>query len=201
MRDNRHWASLVRWRRGYGIFLFDLDQPTLISKRILDTGSRTDWGVGNETAPTLAGTLPDGRLLAIHWSAPANGKVLTAEFLPETEVEYPRKRRIPVPAAATAEPLVPPVLSPAGDRLAWFVAAPRTPLGWPATRRFWSLWKIGSSVQIALWTTRPDGGDPQEVGAYTQEDSEDRPSLLQWTPDGRNLSFRHHGALYSVPAN
>ena len=63
---------------------FDLDQPNTISRRILDTQARTDWGVGVETAPSLAGTLPDGRLLAVHWSAPVDGSVLTAQFLPDT---------------------------------------------------------------------------------------------------------------------
>ena len=204
MPDSRRWVALLNGDAGYQLALFDLRDPAGINRYEFDIQARADWnGVGHTgipIAPTLAGTLPDGRILAINWSAPEKGQVLTARFLPNDEVEHPRKQRIPVPAGTAAVPLLPPVLSPSGDRVAWFVSVPRTPLGWPVTAKFWALSKTTPSVQIGLWTTGADGSDPQEVGVYTRQDPDDRPSLLQWTPDGRSLSFRYHGALYVVPA-
>jgi hypothetical protein len=200
MRDSRHWVGLSRERGEYLVDLFDLDRPNDRSEHILDVQERKEWESPGGIAPTLAGVMPDGRVFAIQWSQPADGQVLTARFLPDGEVEYPRTRRIPIPAGRKAVPLLPPVLSPDGERIAWFISVPRTPLGWPATQRFWAPFKTAPSVQIGLWTTRLDGSDPNEIGVFTRRDPDDRPSLLQWTPDGRNLSFRYQGALFFVPA-
>ncbi len=198
MRDSRHWAGIVSSQTGYAVAVFDVNDnsrsapPSFLLR--MDGHTRAM----PRAAPTLAGTLPDGRLLAIDWRDTHNGQVHAARFFPDAEAEHPQNLRIPVPSE-DAISLVEPVLSPAGDRLAWFVLAHLSPPGWPATRRFWSLLKVRPSTQVGLWTTTPDGGDPRAVGVYTPKGEFDYPSLLQWTPDGRSLSFRHQGALYRVP--
>ena len=193
MRDSRHWAGVIKRSAGYAVMLFDVDGPSGTEPLSFDLNME------RSSDPTLAGTLPEGRLLAIGWGFTENGQVYAARFFPNSEAEHPQHLRIPVPSG-NANSVTPPVLSPAGDRLAWFVRSRRIPLGWPATHRFWTLLKTAPSWQIGLWTTRPDGSDPVEIGHYTPKDNNDCPSLLQWTPDGRSLSFRYQGALYCVPA-
>ncbi len=194
MRDSRHWAGLLRTHKGYAVRLFDVDGPS-------DTQSLSfDLKLDLSAAPALAGTLPDGRLLAIAWDCTGDGCVHAARFFPDAEAEHPQNLRIPVPCGNYAQPIVPPILSPDGSRLAWFVFALKVPPGWPVTRRFWTFLKKAPSGRIGLWTTRPDGADAREVGSYTPRDQFDRPTLLQWTPDGKSLSFRHQGALNKVPS-
>jgi hypothetical protein len=204
LRDSRGWAGVVPERAGYKIAVFDAARSESMAAYPFDVDGKSDWPFNQSSlhpvTPVLAGTLDDGRLLAINWSAPVKGQVLAARFLPGAEAAHPRKQVIPVPAGTAAEPILPPVLSPTDNRLAWFVAVRRVPLGWPATQRFWSLWKTRPSEQIGLWTTRSDGSDAREIGVYTQTDADDHPSQLQWTPDGRSLSFRYDGALYTIPA-
>lgn len=199
-RDTRQLVTIVTGDSGYRMDLFDLDHvnPTT-SVRVSGLNISGD-PFPFFTAPAFAGTLPDGSLLATLWTRPVNGRLLVGRFSPDVNADQWRTERIPVPAGRAADLLVAPMLSPGGDRLAWFVSARRTPLGWPSTRAFWSMLKMAPSTQIALYTTKPDGSDPVEIGAYTPKDETDRPSLLQWTSNGRSLSFRHLGALYTVPA-
>ncbi len=201
LRDGRRCAVLgLRGSEGLSLAVCDLNRPEWSTIHAFDEGAGPEWNSTSGGFPALAGTLADGSVLAIRWSEPFQGEVSSARFNPDTEVERPHKAPIRVPAGSGALPLLPPVLSPAGDRIAWFVGIVRTPVGWPATRAFWTLCRQAPATQVALWTTRPDGGDPREIGVYTSTDEFDRPSLLQWTSDGRSLSFRHQGTLYKVQA-
>jgi hypothetical protein len=128
------------------------------------------------------------------------GEVAALSFNAGSDDTRSQNIRVPVPGGRQSTLLCPPVLSPGGDRLAWLVSVAHVPLGWPATRRFWSACHVAPIVEAGLWTTRPDGSDPLEVGECPTRSQDDQPTMLQWTPDGRDLTFRHEGALYSIPA-
>jgi hypothetical protein len=197
--DGRTFAELAYGSNGQELRVFSIDRPSRFARyafRALHSNT-TLGGMG----AGLAGVLANGKLLVVDWSPAPGGQVDAYCFQPNAEAEHPRTTSIAVPAGGDAGSILPPVLSPAGNRLAWCMAAQIMPPGWPATGRLWSFCHVAPSLRVGFWTTRPDGSDPQEIGSYTPKTDDDRPSLLQWTPDGRCLSFRHDGALYTVPAN
>jgi hypothetical protein len=86
-------------------------------------------------------------------------------------------------------------LSPHSDRIAW-LAARETAKGSVVT--LWvskldgSAWKEIGYVDAA----RPDTG----FGEHLENFLATAPGGLHWLPDGKTLSFRYKGTLYTVPA-
>jgi Tol biopolymer transport system component len=88
-----------------------------------------------------------------------------------------------------------PILSPQGDRVAWFHSTTVSP-------RWWTTWKrllsgVASKPQeiTTLFVMRLKGSEVREIG--TINGSWNR-NDLQWRPDGKALSFVHDGNLYTV---
>jgi hypothetical protein len=101
---------------------------------------------------------------------------------------------LPVPLPTNEEL----ALSPRADRLAWRSVSVHVPPWQQWLHRLFSHYKVKSQYVTTLYTARLDGSGLKEVGhihraVYLEG--------LQWSPDGKQLSFYYGNALYTVPAD
>jgi hypothetical protein len=92
-------------------------------------------------------------------------------------------------------------LSPQGDRIAW---VEEYDLPAPAWRRWLGKWlrRFAASPQRrnVLCVARLDGTGRREIGDTLKQPGRDKfVTGVQWTPDGRRVSFLCDGALWTVP--
>lgn len=196
LRDSTRW---IKFGGHWGIDAF-ASSPTLEIHYGADPGHYTSIPISIPISMALIGTTPEDRVVAVDWRNPVHGNIASANFFPDPKSVIPTRYTIPIPPDGRAVPVTSPLIAPKGDRIAWFVSIPSEPPGWPLTQKLWSIWKVKPQTVIALWTTRLDGGEPTEVGHYVLKNTTDMPSMLQWTPDSKRLSFRYQGSLYCVPA-
>lgn len=97
--------------------------------------------------------------------------------------------------------------SPRGDRIAWLFTYDQTqfhpsPL-MTFLHRFLPFVHNDAPDDISLWVSALDGSGMHEIGRAPAKHSPTgqlEPDLLEWLPDGKRLSFRYNGSLWTVPA-
>ena len=105
---------------------------------------------------------------------------------------------ITLPMKSTLEDMC---LSPDGTRLCLGVKGKHTISGGELVRSLLSKLGCHDHTTWELWTCNLDGSDMREVGYIDYTPTTDIPYSIQWTPDGKRLSFLLAKMLYTVPAD
>lgn len=155
--------------------------------------------LGRKVDSFFVGVLPDKRLMFMPYDG---GRVMldvdyTAVRIDSRNVELRNgKLRLPCHAAIeTAE------FSPDGRRVAWTLFCDRRPRG-PSWYRRLMRWMGRPDVNTwELWTSDFEGKHWNQVGIIGDSGNSDLPYALQWTSDGRRLSFLIRKTLYVVDAD
>jgi hypothetical protein len=110
-------------------------------------------------------------------------------------------------------------ISPRGDYIAWALICHRDSALNRKLRRYLSWPAFQPRDYLAIYLSRPDGSDLHELGAAPCQGLRQRidfiggmvgrftswslPDIqnLDWTPDGKNISFTYHDHLYLLPVN
>jgi hypothetical protein len=139
-------------------------------------------------------------LISLRQGYQFNNDVLFADIPPEREKGAPKQWAIHVPSNAFAKEVA---LSPLGDRLIWnlvFVASKESPnQPRPEAQLKW--------MRSEIWLSKLDGSGMQRLGdlVFNLLDSEDSYESaaknlvrLQWSPDGKHISYIYDRKLYIV---
>ncbi len=200
MPDSRHWVQIGPSRQWQArLRLFSLDDPD----RVQDFDLASQQTISG--AAQLLGVTRSDDLLVLPvpggWTA---GLDLQAYTLPTQanagRILTPKNLHIALPPKNSVLP-VRIALSPAGDRLTFFVISFVDTPHQALLRKFWGMLGRHPHYVIALWTCRPDGKERQEIGEMPYKVDEETPTDLRWLPGGKRLSFLYKGTLYTVPAN
>lgn len=160
---------------------------------------------GLQESTTVIGFLDDTHLLTMP-SRPfyeLAGKLVLKQYAIGRTVTPPRTIICPVPIDASGVREV--LLSPAGDRIAWFMdfeqQASYPPWMWFVRYSFFRIERC--ATHTGLWTSRVDGTDIQELGRLivgTDSYGGKDPEKLRWLPDGKALSFVYDNTLWTIDA-
>ncbi|HZT42437.1 MAG TPA: hypothetical protein VFA07_09605 [Chthonomonadaceae bacterium] len=127
------------------------------------------------------------------------------EILPlniDKEVSFPHAYALTFPNQVT---FINAIASPQGDRIAWETLEHRVPAWSALLHRILPAYKPQELNIFALKVSRLDGSQTQIVGTMEMppgdQDSNDVPQELRWTPDGKRLSFLYHRAIWTVPTD
>ena len=133
LRDNRRWVGLANSMSGLLLTLCDVEHGGTAKHLTIDSKTNSRWESGIGCNPALAGTLADGKVLAIDWLRTEDGSVVSLLLDVDVDDVPALLDRISIPGGRQSELVLPPILSPQGDRLAWFTSTTRLPPGWPET--------------------------------------------------------------------
>lgn len=91
--------------------------------------------------------------------------------------------------------------SPTHDRVAWIASDKNYSFDFPA---FWGMshrtfFSLIPRQQYALWVSNTDGNNARRIVSGISDDAE--PVCLNWTPDGKRLSFYSHNTLWIAPVD
>lgn len=101
-------------------------------------------------------------------------------------------------------------LSRKGNRIAVLIHANQEPSPFTQFLRRWLPFLPRPSMPVPkdiqeLWMCEKEGKRRRKIGFYRRKTGFDPASVpiryVQWTPDGKRLSFVHNGILYTVPAD
>ncbi len=175
-------------------FIYSLDSPQSSRRVSLP-------GLPPNTYPV--GTLPNGHLLlytSLGWRGPRGTLSLFDCTLnaPNATIQT-----IPVPMP-NINAFFPPVLSPQGDKLAWFVIKTHPPSGswlWQRLQTWFGIGAHGQNGEMGIWVSDLQGKHWSEVGHLDPQQQNTWPNEwpMAWLPDGKRLSFLYQGALWTVP--
>jgi len=143
-------------------------------------------------------------LFAERWGQGIRGERQFWEYPLTGSATLPRRFRPKLPHESHVLGIA---LSPRNDLVAWSLRRRRSP--GPITLRLrhrfpWLASLLPASPERnerGLWVSRLDGGTARLIGSEPEPVLDFwEPSSLRWTPDGKRLSFRRRGLLYTVPA-
>jgi hypothetical protein len=127
-----------------------------------------------------------------------NAKQMTFSEMNINQTQIPvRSWSLPVPQDATQGHIVP---SPQHDRLLWEFDTENVPRLDLAIHKVFPQYKVHWHTIERWQTSRMDGKDRKSIARFEMPQGYrgSAPSL-QWTPDGKHLSFIYHNALYIAP--
>jgi hypothetical protein len=186
MQDNSHWFYWDPEKRSLLMYSLDGQAPKAVRPSGLPKPIANDKSFENSSS--TVGVTRDGQIVLMLGSSEVIGERCALYRFPAKDgAEAKRIDSLRSPIDGSMKNLT---LSPMGDRLAWIIEANNT-----------SEWQKNS-----IWTSDIDGGRRIEIGylylnighvtAATLSDLED----LQWTPDGRNVSFIYKNNVWTAPA-
>jgi hypothetical protein len=94
-------------------------------------------------------------------------------------------------------------LSPQGDKLFWVTAKEVVPLPDRLLHSLFTGYRIRPFHEMCLKVSDLDGKHMHTIASYQMSHSTAPPSrysALQWTPDGKKITFARDGGLYTMPA-
>lgn len=194
MPDSRHFTALTDYS-GYTLHIYSLDAPSHPQERQLPPFP-SEWIPKVNFFLRLIGFPSAGRALCDligddeqgipntdFYNVPIDGK--TADS---------RHYTIPIPKEVRINGIDALELSPQGDRLVWCY-------------RYLHYFNNGYSNRQEIWVSDVDGSHVHEIGFHEMTRIEGQQAMsdiliaLQWTPDGKRLSFLYKDALWTVPAD
>lgn len=218
MPDSKQWVRLLADKRSLNVIVARFNTPGVISQTPIEPKGINISYEGIDAH--LLGFIQTGRILAIAedlnyiQSKDSERKLNCFEFSVEGGPVRLREYTISLPIGgkehdgATLSLGEEVVLSPQGDRLAWFLyVMDEGPTLFKRLGKWIPFLRKAPRPRIELRTSKLDGSDMQVVGymetnkqlVELQEANRD-PRGLSWLPDGQHLSFIYDGALWTIPA-
>lgn len=177
--DSRRWLELRSREWGAQPILHTLDGRSMTGQKI--KGPRT-WPLGITNK---------GRLVDVEQSAT---RVTLYEYGLEPEAGPALQNPVPLPRGSRIQEAEP---SPDGTRMAYLTVAFRSSPVRYLFRGLFPTYTQNANPRYTLWVSSTDGSGLKEVGI---EDSADITGI-QWTPDGKRLSFFARRTLRTIPAD
>lgn len=205
LSDSRRWVAITYQPTGQtfqghpasarSLAIYSVDKPGVIGMPLLnDTGTSRILGVTPQDKIILCDATGEQPITPGQRAQPLT--LLERSLDPK----HPQERQVQVARPDERADTTRFLLSPQGDRIAWFLFSAR-----PSTIEGWlSLWtKHGYLVgreTLDVWVGRLDGSAPHKIGGMSGSHVS-FPAGPRWTPDGKRISFVNNGILYTVPAD
>lgn len=181
--DGRHWIEIIG-QTGSAVVVHDIVAPENLSITDLDIGPRDP---SRAMLLALLGLIANGRMVAVV-NSDAEGTTLL-EIGIEARGQSPVFHHITVPDNGAVVHII---VSPRGDRLAWQCYKRNQ-----HTKQGPSGDQAASQLGVTqVFTSELDGRNLRLLGLLPGVEVDG----LQWTPDGKQVSFVYKRALYVVPA-
>jgi hypothetical protein len=91
-------------------------------------------------------------------------------------------------------------VSPQGDRVVWLVQRQNTSPAFKLLQRLFPAWKGDDHESLAIYASKLDGSQMQEIGRVDSKATTDRLiEEMRWLPGGKRLSFIVNDTLWTVP--
>lgn len=206
----RRWMNPASWLAdSSGCFWI-----AFINRRWYQVTCRLDDPAAQSTAPlpglpayahALGFSRRDGRLVVMLPCEPWQTGVVRLADLARAGPSFISEHTMTLPTG----PAVPSwKLSPDGERIAWYVRPDNriAPGRGRIERLFTSLRArlepfFPTTYRHVVYVSRRDGSDLREIGRVQCRLEDFGVGSLQWTPNGRRISFGYRDALWSVPAD
>ncbi len=195
LNDKHHWIGFFKERHGRNYthaIIYDIND--IQYKKIVRISSTCPINYGYTSVDSSI-IVSDNEILssAVCWNniQTTQVKVNTWKLM---ENSFPvHELTLNLPRNATLQSLR---FSPQGDMILYALQFKETPLLFSLLHQLWPNINLRSTIHNSLWLSETRSGKMHMLGVIKQRLD---PSLIQWLPDGKHLSFIYKDRLYMFP--